>query len=158
MSRPFTPLIDRVMPKINKDGPLSELRPDLGKCWLWTASKQGNGYGKIGAGGRGGKWLPAHRAVYELLVDKIESGLELDHLCKVILCVNPDHLEPVTPRENKLRGTSPAALHAKKTHCPKGHPYNEKNTRWNRNMRHCKLCAMYYQRSLRTKRRLEKCV
>jgi hypothetical protein len=158
MSGVRVPIEIRLWPKVNKDGPVSVLRPELGKCWLWSASKQGNGYGKFAAGGRGGKWLAAHRVVYEVLIAPIEPGLELDHLCKVILCVNPDHLEPVTPRENKLRGTSPAAIHAKKTHCPEGHPYDEQNTRWNKNMRHCRLCAIYYQRALRARRRLEKCV
>ena len=152
------PLSERFWPKVNKNGGIPTYRPDLGECWVWTASKQGNGYGKIGSGGRGGKDRPAHRVSYELLVGEIPAGLELDHLCKVILCVNPKHLEPVTPRENKLRGTSPSAIHAKKTHCPRGHEYDFYNTRYEGRIRHCRQCDAAYQRKLRAKRRLEKCV
>ena len=63
-------------------------------CWLWTASTL-NGYGQIKAGGRFGKILLAHRVAYEMLVGPIPEGLQLDHLCRVTLCVNPKHLEPV---------------------------------------------------------------
>ena len=70
----------------------------------------------------------AHRFSYELHVGPIPTGLTLDHLCRNTLCVNPAHLEPVTMRENILRGYSPSANGARATHCPHGHPYNERNT------------------------------
>lgn len=94
-------------------------------CWLWTAYKSNGGYGRIKISGR---MVPAHRVAYELLVGPIPAGLEIDHLCRVRNCVNPDHLEPVTRAVNTLRGTSPSAQHAVKTHCDNGHPFDAANT------------------------------
>ena len=75
-------------------------------CWLWTGG-QSAGYGRFGFKGRPN--LGAHRFAYELLVGPIPPGLDLDHLCRVRNCVNPDHLEPVTRRENLLlRGGGPS--------------------------------------------------
>ena len=65
-------------------------------CWLWTGPKYHNGYGQA----RGGR---VHRLMYEALVGPIPDGLELDHLCRIRECVNPEHLEPVTRAENARR-------------------------------------------------------
>lgn len=70
------------------------------RCWIWTGAKGADGYGNVRY--RGTVWR-AHRAAYTILVGAIESGLELDHLCRVRACVNPDHLEPVTGEENIRR-------------------------------------------------------
>ena len=87
-------------------------------CWLWTASTKGNGYGQFGVGsGADRKNLQAHRASYEFYVGPIPPGLEIDHLCRVRSCVNPAHLEPVTPLENTRRAA------AVRTSCRAGHPY-----------------------------------
>ncbi len=69
-------------------------------CWLWNGQLNGNRYGMAHYDG---KHQVAHRAVYEDLVGPIGEGLQLDHLCRVTACVNPDHLEPVTRHENVLR-------------------------------------------------------
>lgn len=69
-------------------------------CWLWTASLT-FGYGSFWDG-KG--QVRAHRFAYELLVDPIPEGLQLDHLCRIRHCVNPDHLEAVTNAENVQRG------------------------------------------------------
>ena len=74
---------------------------DPAACWEWTGGRSSAGYGYITAGGRK---QPVHRVVYELLVGPIPEGLALDHLCRNVRCVNPDHLEPVTWRENVRRG------------------------------------------------------
>lgn len=95
-------------------------------CWVWTASTYPNGYGIFSIGH--GVLSAAHRVAYQLVIGPIPDGLELDHLCRNHLCVNPCHLEPVTHRENTLRGRSQSALNAKVTHCPKGHSYDETNT------------------------------
>jgi hypothetical protein len=71
----------------------------------------------------------AHRAVYEMEVGPIADGLEIDHLCRNRGCVNPAHLEPVTHKENVLRGATVPGLNAVKTHCLRGHEFDEENTR-----------------------------
>lgn len=109
-------------------------------CWLWTACLTKNGYGRFSWDG---KVRLAHRVAYELLVGPIPEGLEIDHLCRVRHCVNPDHLEPVTRRENIHRGFGITAVHARKTHCPKGHEYTEDNlllSALDRGNRVCKTC------------------
>lgn len=92
------PLADRFWPKVNKEGPLWNGT----RCWIWTASiNPDTGYGQIyaGHGPRG-----AHCVAYELLVGLIPAGLELDHLCRVRECVNPNHLEAVPHAINSQRG------------------------------------------------------
>jgi hypothetical protein len=108
-----------------------------GGCWLWTARTR-TGYGLF-------HWerktVAAHRLAYEMLVAPIPEGLEIDHLCRVRRCVNPAHLEPVTCRENTLRGHTVPAANIAKTHCPQGHPYDEENTYVaKRGDRHCRKC------------------
>jgi len=78
-------------------------------CWLWTASTR-RGYGQFVINN---KPTPAHRFAYEQLVGDIPRGLQLDHLCRVRNCVNPEHLEPVTSRENILRGEGICAVAAR---------------------------------------------
>jgi len=73
-------------------------------CWLWIGTVNSTGYGYFQTGGRGTKKARAHRYAYEFLVGPIPKGLVLDHLCRVKICVNPEHLQPVTQRENVLRG------------------------------------------------------
>ncbi len=80
----------------------------------------GTGYGLVFAEG---KRRVAHRVVYKVLRGDVPKGLDLDHLCRNRRCVNPDHLEIVTHRENVLRGEGIAAKKARATECPNGHPY-----------------------------------
>lgn len=91
---PRSPLLDRFMEKVSPE-------PNSG-CWLWLGSEWGKGYGSFVI--ERGKGCQAHRAAYELFVGPIPEGLQLDHKCRVHICVNPDHLEPVTQRENTIRG------------------------------------------------------
>lgn len=105
-------------------------------CWLWTASRDTCGYGHFRLHG---KLRSSHRLSFEALVGPIPGGLNLDHLCRVRHCVNPQHLELVTHRENCRRGD--IGVHNRnKTHCPQGHEYSYENTYFYRGWRACKTC------------------
>lgn len=95
-----------------------------GSCWLWQANVSREGYGTLWLDGK--KDL-AHRVSYVLARGAIAEGLELDHLCRNRSCINPLHLEAVSHRTNSLRGTSPVAVNAAKSHCPRGHEYQGHN-------------------------------
>lgn len=115
-------------------------------CWLWRAGLTTNGYGKY--------WVAdttvvAHRYAYELLVGAIPAGAQLDHLCRNRRCVRPDHLEPVTSRENNLRGIGHAARNAAKSSCVNGHAFTPENTYVRPDglgRRQCRACARLAQR------------
>jgi len=140
----------RFWAKVNKVGPVPEHRPELGPCWLWTGYVSSTGYGIFSTEQ---DLMLAHRFAWKLLVGPIPARRQLDHLCRVRNCVKamadedgPAHLEPVTHRENVLRGTGMTARAARKTHCPQGHPYDEANTIWERTVRgrrarRCRICT-----------------
>jgi hypothetical protein len=97
----------------------------VGDCWDWKACMHHTGYGSVKYRGKN---QPAHRVLYLLLVGPVPAGLQLDHLCRRTSCVNPMHMEPVTGRVNTMRGNSFSAVNARKTHCLRGHPFDEANT------------------------------
>jgi hypothetical protein len=109
-------------------------------CWIWKGAHSAKGVSDYGHLPVAGKTVMAHRWSYEHFVGRIPAGLTIDHLCRNTLCVNPDHLEPVSQRENTLRGTSPSAINSTKTHCPEGHVYDADNTRVYRGSRYCRRC------------------
>jgi hypothetical protein len=109
-------------------------------CWIWMRARTPDGYGRVGVDH---KIRFAHRVAYELEVGPIPDGLILDHLCRRPMCVNPRHLEPVTQRENIIRGRSLVARNAAATHCVHGHPFDDANTYRRANGgRACRACRL----------------
>ncbi len=123
-------LDQKLWAKVDRRGP--------DECWPWLGKVTTHGYGKVFQDGR---LQSVHRLAYQELVGEIPDGLLIDHTCHKPeecaggtscphrSCCNPAHMEPVTNHENIMRGNTPAARHAAKTHCPQGHPYDEVNTR-----------------------------
>lgn len=107
---------------------------DTDGCWRWNGGAKNNGYGQY-------RGATVQRYAYELFIGPIPAGLHIDHLCGTRDCVNPDHLEAVTKRENNLRSSSPAALNARKTHCKRGHEFNDANTAHYQGRRTCRTCV-----------------
>lgn len=128
-------------------------------CWIWTASKNKQGYGKYRYKD---KMLRAHRYAYEIFRDKVPPGFDLAHYrmdegpehapCSRA-CVNPAHLRPMPHKENIRRGRSGAIRGGQqlaKTHCPQGHIYAGSNLYINPDGRRlCRACNRENQRKLR---------
>lgn len=111
--------IDRFLLKVNKTS----------TCWMWLAGKNNHGYGIFRPSGAR-SMVGAHRYSYKLFVGELVSGMHIDHLCRNTSCVNPAHLEQVTPSENTRRGISAEKTkerHSLVRNCPKGHEYTEDN-------------------------------
>ena len=131
-----------------------EPEPNSG-CWLWTGCVRKDGYAII----HNKTDQYAHRVSYKLYKGEIPIDLELDHLCRVRCCVNPNHLEAVTAKENVLRGNGPKSLGIRskekqlsKTHCPQGHPYSGDNLyKTPDGRRDCRICRRKADKKRRMK-------
>lgn len=122
------------------------------KCWLWTAALDISGYGVFRVAE---KMVKAHRFSYTLARGPIPDGLQVDHLCRVRRCVNPDHMELVTNRENFLRGS---ALTARLHHlgiCIRGHALAGENARRSGGRVRCRICTNEAARRYRQRRMVE---
>lgn len=121
-----------------------------GECWPWTGFIGTHGYG---ASSKSSKGTTSHRLVYQTFVGPIPEGYEIDHLCHIAddctlaeecphrRCNNPAHMMAVPPRVNNMRTNSAAAVNARKTHCIRGHEFNEENTRRSADgTRNCRAC------------------
>lgn len=146
-----TPYAERFAPPIERF--LSNIAI-TDECWEWTASTTNRGYAQFKADSKN---RLAHRFSYELFIGPIPDGMTIDHLCRNRRCVNPDHLEAVTARENVLRGVGLSAENARKTHCVHGHEFTPENTYWakarygvGRQCRECHRLSEQRRRELRT--------
>ena len=121
----------------------------VGSCWEWTGTLTEKGYGVIDHRLVPGRRTSAHRFFYELWRGKIENGLDLDHLCRNPACINPDHLEPVTRKENLRRGMgdySPSRL--PQQYCNRGHLLSEDNRDKFGSCKECRLARDRERRAL----------
>jgi len=136
----FEALDERVQSRIDRTG----------DCWLWVGFIKDNGYGSLTIDGR---TQYAHRLVYTALVGPIPAGAEIDHLCRVRHCVNPQHLEPVSKAENCYRGESIPGRRHRQTHCQHGHEFTADNTAVSsRGHRRCRACDAARARRIRAER------
>jgi hypothetical protein len=138
---------------------LEKIEPEpTSGCWLWVPMGNPKGYGHVWWRGARRR---THRVIWELLNGPISEGLQLDHKCRVRCCVNPDHLQVVTSRENTFAegSLSPARTNFIKTSCLKGHPYSPENTvrRGDRPTgRQCRICKNQCQRNYTAHLRLQR--
>ncbi len=122
-------------------------------CWLWEGATNTHGYGQIW---RDRRLQLAHRVSYELHCGPISDGKDLDHLCRIPLCVNPSHLEPVSHAENCRRGdhSKSASYQRNKVTCPGGHSYSDGNIYYRSNgHRECRACSLARSREYQRRKR-----
>lgn len=140
----------RFWAKVNKRSGL--FGPDGKECWVWTASVFSNGYGQFWDGTYLPSGQPRLVKAHVFSFGVVPKGKELDHLCRNRACVRPSHLEAVTHGENMTRAVF---ANSRKTHCRRGHPYDEVNTYINKGKRYCKTCIAANLKERRERKRRE---
>ena len=124
-------------------------------CWDWTGTIDRNGYGLIGESCTR-RMIRAHRFAYELLVGPIPDGMVTDHLCRNPSCVNPLHLEIVSPQENTRRGNGKSAIHARRDACSRGHRYADGEWNMRGSVRVCLACERLVGKERRDRNRAKR--
>lgn len=120
-----------------------------GDCLLWINPLDKDGYGAFYFRRKNRR---AHRFAYWLAYGDIPEGMVVNHKCKKRHCVNPQHLELLTPYENTMYDSvSIGAINARKTHCKNGHPFDRKYGK----QRYCSICESAKRKRLNAKWRAE---
>jgi len=145
----------RFWSKVDKNGPIPDYRPELGPCWIWKANTSPTGgYGRFKFNER---FRHAHIYSWEAEYGTVPDGLELDHLCRVRVCVRPSHLEAVTHLENYLRGMARGAIVIRTGMCLHGHKLTPENvyvkSRYGKTCVTCRTCAQRRAREASQKKR-----
>jgi hypothetical protein len=135
--------LDRFMEKVS-------VEPNSG-CWLWTASVSPSGYAKFGI--TRSVSVEAHAWAYRRFRGDVPRGWDVHHKCEVKCCVNPNHLQAIEKATHREITDTPCSRNKKKSHCLNGHPFDEKNTHYDKNGgRSCRACHSIRQNSARAKR------
>lgn len=114
-------------------------------CWEWVGSKTRLGYGQMSGGGAGRK-MSAHRASWHIHFGEIPAGASVCHRCDNRGCVNPGHLFLGSHADNMHDMKNKKRLpNARKTHCVRGHAFDEANTLVSKKGRECRACRRLYQ-------------
>lgn len=120
-----------------------------GECWLWIGPLDKDGYGSFYLRRRNRR---AHRVAWFAMNGPIPEGMVVNHVCGRRNCVNPRHMNVVTPRENTLRDSrSIPYINSQKRTCTKGHPFDKVVTYSSRAQRICSICERERKRRLRAK-------
>lgn len=137
-------IFDRIMARVEKTE---------GGCWKWKGASNPLGYGKIGVRMPSPKTYATHVFVYRHIVGSVPDGMELDHTCRNPGCCNPDHLEPVTHKENVLRGNCVASAVRRTGQCKRGHEMSNENVYvFPDGRRQCRECRKVARESSRARR------
>lgn len=122
-----------------KEKILKNIRLNENGCWLWVGKLNKNGYSTLS---HMDQTVSGHRLSFETFRYKIPKNKVIDHICRVTACVNPEHLDAVSIKDNNRRAKN---LNREKTHCKRGHEYTNENTYVEHNnkghtSRQCRKC------------------
>lgn len=126
-------------------------------CWMWIGRESPGRYGRLTL--RKNRTMVAHKWAYLQLRGDYDTALQLDHLCRVRRCVNPDHLEAVSARENTARSSNLCGINMRKTICKRGHALCDGNLYVNRRgTRECRKCKRMLNVGYSARRRARKAI